>query len=164
VLEKPIGALALTACLVGCVAIPQSRAEFVTLVQKDTFSTAHETFVVDASLESVVGVLDERSKACLNQRFVRSSGVTNEIGADTYRSGVDKPEKGRAELTVQVDKTPRGPLKQPEGGNYIVAENLSDAQGKTQVELYYATMGTDALMKSIREWTHGKKTECPDLK
>lgn len=151
------------ALMPSCVPIPQTRAEFVTAAKQNSTGVANESFVVEKSVDAVVSVLEERAKTCLNQRVDWSGAVTNEVGSDTYLSYVERPEGGRALFTVQVDRTPRGPLKQPPGGLFILAEDLSGAEGKTKVELYYPTMNFEALTKSVREWTHGEKTDCPNL-
>jgi hypothetical protein len=155
--------LAGLALLPGCVPIPQTRAEFVTAAKNNSTGAANESFIVEKGFDWIVPVLEERIKACLNQRVDWSSAVTNEVGSDTYLSYVEKPESGRALFTVQVDRTPRGPLKQPAGGLFILAEDLSGGAGKTKVDLYYPTMNFKAVVKSIREWTHGEKTDCPNL-
>lgn len=147
----------------ACAPIPQSRTEFVAAAKQKSVGAGSESFVVDKSFDSIVALLEERAKTCLNQRVDWSSSVTNEVGSDTYLSYVQRPGSGHAELTVQVDRTPRGPLKQPAGGLFILAEDLSDESGKTKVDLYYPTMNFEPVVKSVREWTHGEKTGCPNL-
>ena len=44
----------------------------------------------------------------------------------------------------------------------LVADAIKAGKNKTKVTMYYASVGSDSIVKAIKRWAKGKKG-CPDL-
>lgn len=145
--------LSLSACAASA---PQSRAEFLDAVREGRGRTTYETDTASGSLDSVIQVLKERSKACLNQ-----PGTPKTV----YRGSVHELGGARAEFTVQVEpSTQSEDAEVPPGGFFLMAVDLvGESRTRTQVYYYLSISGHGGLADAVRAWGRGERAECPEL-
>ena len=72
--------------------------------------------------------------------------------------------KSKAEFTLQVIITPNNTTKPPAGGMYFLAANINKiSKNKTKVIIYAPSINADDIVNSIKNWSKGIKSKCPDL-
>jgi len=153
----------------GCMHQPQTRQEFVKLVAGGAATSDKESKLTQKDLDSLVTLLEERSKACLGKRVNRSGmvGGQMEVSGTSYTPSVRRVSDAKAEFTLQLEHSPRGiGPDMPAGGFYMMAADLvRQAPERTQVDLYYATMAqnSDEILGAVRAWTSGEPAACPEL-
>src|SRR5262245_32401799 len=114
-------AMSIAAALVGC-AQPQTRGEFVKVVGGGAATTDRATSVSNQSLDSLVTLLEERSKTCLSKRVERSGmvGGQMEVSATEWHPTVRRVSATKGEFTLQIEHWPRGVgPNMPEGGFFM---------------------------------------------
>ena len=159
--------LAVLACVTPAAAIevPQTRQEFVQAVVDR--GAIVETLRVDASLDQVYAVLEERADTCLDVKVTRTANVGYvERSSSTFHPTLRRVGEGRAEFTLQVEHNPRGVgHTPPPGGLFMVAADLRSLDGgRTEVVLYQPKMGVKKIAESLRQWLSGDPAPCPKLR
>ena len=153
--------------LTSCVTMhtPQSRNEYVSAVSKgEGFSEIHN-YMVNRSLKSVVNSLHRKGNECLAKKVTRSfSGSYAHVSSSTYLPSMRYTSKSNAEFTLQVEITPNNTSKPPKGGMYFLAADLIEvSQNKTKIIMYAPSINAKDIVNSIKDWTKGENTGCPDL-
>jgi hypothetical protein len=150
----------------GAIDVPQSRADFVRVVQEGRGGKM-ETFVVNRGFDEVFATFESRSNACLDVEVQRTAYVGYvERSSSDYNPTLRKAGSDRAEFTLQVVHRPRGVgHTPPEGGLYVMAADLKRAgASRTELVLYRPSIGFKEIAKSLVQWAEGSDSDCPKLK
>lgn len=146
--------------------VPQTRQEFVQAVKAGRGAEV-ETLRADQPLDKVCGVLQERSKACLDVKVKRTAYVGYvERSSSDYNPTLRRVGKDRAEFTLQVEHNPRGVgHTPPPGGLFMLAADLrSIGNGRTEIVLYRPNIGVKKIVASLKQWFDGDPAPCPKLR
>lgn len=154
--------------LTGCITLhtPQSRNEYVSAVAKGEGFTKIHNYTVVRKFSSVVKNINRKSKSCLSKKITRTwtRGYSSHVSSSTYNPSIRYINKNKAEFTLQVIITPNNTTKPPAGGMYFLAANITKiSKNKTNVIIYAPSINADEIVNSIKSWSKGKKSECPDL-
>ena len=72
--------------------------------------------------------------------------------------------ENKAEFTLQVIISPNNTSKPPTGGMYFLAADISEiSKNKTNIIIYAPSINADDIVNSIKDWSKGNNSECPDL-
>ena len=153
--------------LSGCaISHPQTADEFRKAAPGATFGKT-ESFVVNRQFKSVANSFKKMAPKCLNKRIkTTSSGYMHyQVIVTRYRPTV-RISRSRAELHLQQEHE-QGVMnvsKMPQGGYFLlVADATQIGKKKTQIDMYYPSVGHDLLVNAIKGWAKGNKSGCPDL-
>lgn len=144
---------------------PQNAAEFRKALPGSMFGKK-EVFYVKRKLKHVANSFKKMAGKCLRKRVksVSSGYMHHQVIVTDYNPTVVK-KKNRVELYLQQDHI-QGVMnvtKKPKGGYYmLVTDAISAGKNKTKIEMYYASVGSDSIVKAIKGWAKGKKG-CPDM-
>lgn len=147
--------------------VPQTHQEFVKAVGDGARMMRAETLEVDADLEAIHALLARKAPECLDVKVERSAYVGYwERSSSDYNPTLRRAGKGKVELSIQVVHRPRGVgAKPPPGGLYVMAADLrSLGKNRTQVALYYPSMGYKPVVKALKQWVSGEDAACPKFK
>lgn len=153
----------LSGCAIG--PHPQNAAEFRKALPGSMFGKK-DTFIVKRKFEHVANSFKKMAPKCLSKRVksVSSGYMHHSVVVTDYKPTVVK-KKNKVELHLQQDHI-QGVMnvtKKPKGGYYmLVTDAFRAGKNKTKIEMYYASIGSDTIVKAIKGWASGKKG-CPDL-
>ena len=159
--------IALLVFLSGC-AIgphPQNASEFRKALPGSMFGKK-ESFTVKRKLRDVAKSFKKMAPKCLRKRVKSTSSgyMHHQVVVTDYTPTVVK-KKNKVELHLQQDHI-QGVMnvtKKPKGGYYmLVTDAFKVGKNKTKIDMYYASMGSDSIIKAIKGWANGKKG-CPDM-
>lgn len=143
---------------------PQNAAEFRKALPGSMFGKK-ETFVVKRKLKHVANSFKKMAPKCLRKRVksVSSGYMHYQVSVTDYNPTVVK-KRNKVELHLQQDiQGVMNVTKKPKGGYYmLVTDAFGVGKNKTKIDMYYATVGSDSIIKAIKGWANGKKG-CPDL-
>jgi len=144
---------------------PQNTAEFRKALPDSMFGKK-ETFFVKRNIKQVANSFKKMAPKCLRKRVTStSSGYMHyQVVVTDYNPSVVL-RKNHVELALQQDHI-QGVMnvtKKPRGGYYmLVTDAFRAGKNKTKIDMYYASVGSDSIVKAIKGWANGKKG-CPDM-
>ena len=151
--------------LSGCsIKHPQNATEFRKELPGSTFGKK-ETFYVKRNLKDVADSFKKMAPKCLRKRIqTTSSGYMHHSVIVTDYMPTVVLGKNKVELHLQQDMSGVVNVsKKPKGGYYmLVADGFGEGKNKTKIDMYYASVGSDTIVKAIKSWANGGKG-CPDL-
>jgi hypothetical protein len=160
--------------LVSCGGVAQTADEYRMGLKNAKGFTARYTTVdsyeVDRSFTEVSKTFQKNGERCLKKTIKRTSSTPGRYGPEVHTSithytpTVIVTDK-RAELHLQVRHEGEVEVvKVPEAGVYLlVADAYPAGKKKTRMEMYYGTVGNEAIIKTIKGWADGTNKGCPDL-
>lgn len=156
-----IVSLALAAC-----AMPQTRQEFVGKIRQGAGLSSFTSVMVNQPLDTVLKHMDAPMQNCLNvtikSYWTRDGIKSSNVVTTTYRTGIQRPDKNSAELTIRSTYAPLMGPEPPKGGFFDYAVDFEAvAKSKTKVTLYSGMSGQDDLSHAFVKWIHGRNTSCP---
>lgn len=165
---KVLSVLLFGIILTGCITLhtPQSRHEYISAVAKGEGYTKVHNYTVARKFNSVVKNINRKSKSCLSKKITHTwtRGYSSHVSSSTYNPSMRYINKSKAEFTLQVIITPNNTTKPPAGGMYFLAANINKiSKNKTKVIIYAPSINADDIVNSIKNWSKGIKSKCPDL-
>jgi len=153
--------------LSGCaMKYPQTAAEFRRDIPKSSFGEV-ESYTVKRSFNKISATFKKQAHKCLSKRITStSSGYMHyQVIVTAYKPTL-RLGKNKLELHLQQHHE-SGVLniqKMPKGGYYYLVADASRVNArKTKIDLYYPSMGSDVIIKAIKDWVTGKNVGCPDM-
>jgi hypothetical protein len=114
-----------------------------------------------------LGALERKTVMCFNKAITSRVTQGHDVsqGTITYRSSLRKTTAKNSELTVQIHMSPVGGVRQPGGGFYALAADVSEvAGGRTSVALYGSAKGPYGdIYRTTKAWVEGADVGCPKL-
>ncbi len=150
-----VAVLLVTAC--ASIEVPQSREDLKNVVEP-------ETIVVNRGYGTVLDALERNTVMCFN-KAITLWGQGHSQGTITYRSSLRKTTAKKSELTVQIQMSPVGGVRQPGGGFYALAADIAEvAGGRTSVALNGSAKGPYGdIYRTTKAWIEGTNVSCPKL-
>lgn len=159
--------LVLTVALLGCVATPQTRDEFMQQVKEYPTLGLHETYTANRRFEDVVRTIEAKWQECYNVARTTTrtqGGMTTMRYRDTYHPRSEKVSNTLVHLTLQ--ETSEGIVmlnKIPPGGLYVAALDLERLPAnKTRLTWHSAKLGWRDGWERNKQWSEGKNVACEE--
>lgn len=150
----------------GCsIKHPLSAAEFRKELPGSMFGK-RETFYTNRDFKDVANNFKKMAPKCLHKRITSTSSgyMYHSVVVTDYNPTVIL-KGNKVELHLQQDHV-QGVMnvsEKPKGGYYMLVTDAEHAgKNKTKVDMYYASIGSDNIVKAIKSWANGGKG-CPDL-
>ena len=158
---------ALSLLLAGCAQnYPQNAQEFREAIP-GAFMAKVQTFEAKRPLRDVAKTFQSRAPECLNVsvRTVSQSSTSYQNILAVYKATVvSNPQKAELHLQRDYKSGVLVPGKVPAGGLYmLVADATPVDKGRTRIDIYGPSMGTDTLIRAITGWATGENLGCPDM-
>ncbi len=157
-----------TAVLSGCatnIGVPQSSAEFVTMMKAGGLFRNAEKVSVSRPAKNVVADVTAFADKCLKVRIFKAGNYATRESASstTYRPQIVKGGKNGTSLVVQEQYNDRDDRGAPIGGIFTLVAEIHPAGKKTSdVDIYYLT-GRGMIVDPLKQWMEGNKGNCPSF-
>lgn len=145
----------------------QTEQEFRVMAPQSSYG-ARETLTVKNSYSRAVSNFKKKTNKCLKVELLMTTrnqyGQTVAEQTLTYTPTL-VTNKTKSTLSVQKNVSGDGMIagKVPEKGMFIVVADIKPAgKGKTRLDIYRNTYGTDIIVAAIKNWATGKSLACPD--
>jgi hypothetical protein len=152
--------------LAGCAQNPQNAQEFREAIP-GAFMAKMQTFEAKRPLRDVAKTFQARAPECLNVsvRTVSQSSTSYQNILTVYKATVvSNPQKAELHLQRDFKSGVLVPGKVPPGGLYmLVADATPVDKGRTRIDIYGPSVGTDTLVRAITGWATGENLGCPDM-
>ena len=146
--------------------VPQTRAEFVSMIKEGGTLARVESKTVKKSFSEVYNRLKSRANKCFNIQVVSTvrQGYSTSSSTSIYKSTSKRLSGSKGEITVRVNFIPKPLGNMPKGGMYKYAIDIKKLSGsKTKVTIYGPSMGSDDFFAAVTKWSKGKTVGCPKL-
>ena len=165
-MRKAAAFTAFSALVAGCAQQPQTAQEFRAAIP-GAFMGKVQTFEAKRPLRDVAKTFQARAPECLNVsvRTVSQTSTSYQNILTVYKATVVNNSQ-KAELHLQRDfkSGVLVPGKVPPGGlYYLVADATPIDNGRTRIDIYAPSVGTDTLVRAITGWATGQNLGCPDM-